>query len=215
MESKNFYEKIKQHCLKTKTIDVDIKFIEFLLDENETIPENIYSDRLRLEEPETKPSNHTGLKEIPKLNKFLEETVSEFGACFLKLGAKAGMDMGNWVTELKCCSLEDVCIMLKYSDRLSDEAEQILKNNSSLLETHNQKNRVKLVFKKHYDLELSREFRVFVQNKNIKGICQRNINVCFPFLKAEVPKYEKIIIEFFEKNKNSISLENCKLYKIL
>ena len=117
--------------------------------------------------------------------------------------------MRSWVPQLECKTLEDVMIILKYSNRLSDQYETLLKQDSELDPMNVKKGKVCLTFKKYYDLKLSHEFRVLIVDKMIKGITQRNIQVYYPFLEKEKNTFEEIIRQFVTSIVNNIPLKEC------
>lgn len=128
-----------------------------------------------------------------------------------KLNWSAPKD-ATWISatnSLECKTANDVYLLLKSSDfvthdlqhaydgtvddTLSDPtSEQTASETPSDTGFH-------LVLRKYFQLNPSLEFRCFVRNRQLLGICQRDLNH-FDFLVALCPKLQDLIVAFFEKH---------------
>ena len=95
----------------------------------------------------------------------IEKEYTEKGA-FIKFNGKAPVD-GTWLNnDLCCCSADMIFELLKASRRVVEA----MKPSGNVL-----------MLRKHYDLVHENEFRVFVYEKRLVGICQRDCSKHFNF----------------------------------
>lgn len=104
---------------------------------------------------------------------------------------------------MKYQTFEHVLLALQLSDIFRD-----------WIETWSGK-KVTLIFKKFYKLNKSLEFRLFVKEGKLRGICQRNLENRFEFLKGFYEERGKeAILRFFEEVNPLISLADCSLKRL-
>lgn len=145
---------------------------------------------------------------FPQLNQQIQSALDTLGPCLPKLNWSAPRDV-SWLNQstLKCNTVGDVYLLLKSSDFCMFDLEHALDD----IELHtgddhdvgsdNIKNDVKLdyelVLRKWSNLHASMEFRCFVSNHGLVGICQRNHTEHYPHLPRESLKIKNLIMDFF------------------
>ena len=111
------------------------------------------------------------------------------------------MAVGN---SLRCCTPDEVFLLLKSSDRAAHDLEDALANCSSSSDTsqndddddvHHQH---VLALRKWYDLKPGREFRCFVVDSILVGISQRDVSRKYEELDAELSSIQRRIERFYE-----------------
>jgi len=55
-----------------------------------------------------------------------------------------------------------------------------------------------------YKLDLRNEFRIFIVNSEIKGICQKHLNYYFNYSEDELEEIKEAISNFYEENRNNL-----------
>ncbi|XP_063994534.1 translation initiation factor eIF2 assembly protein-like [Diachasmimorpha longicaudata] len=151
------------------------------------------------EEAEVQPS-------FPEFSKQIQEVIDEFGAVFVKANWRTPLD-ATWVAPtktLKCTSLEEVYLLLKSSDRISGDI-----NTVKQLSCESGGLKCCLVLKRWRDINPSSEFRCFVVNRQLMGICQRDSSQFHPYIETDKYNIQRDITSLFnEKIKDKFKLDN-------
>lgn len=109
---------------------------------------------------------------------------------------------------LRCCNLEQIVLLLKSSDVCMDALAQQIEISSATGRTF----APCLALRKWMNMERSMEFRCFVRNRAIIGVCQRD-RTFYRFLLEQRGSIRKRISEFYEKNiREKFSLSDCTLH---
>ncbi|XP_001599958.1 cell division cycle protein 123 homolog [Nasonia vitripennis] len=143
---------------------------------------------------------------FPDFSRQIQEVIDDFGAVFVKSNWSTPSD-ATWVAAtktLKCNSLEDVYLLLKSSDRISHDL-------SSIKNSNNKDSPLTpcLVLKRWRDIDPCTEFRCFVVNKELVGICQRDISQYYRHIENEKYDIQRDIKSLFmEKIKDKFSVDN-------
>ncbi|XP_015517638.1 translation initiation factor eIF2 assembly protein isoform X2 [Neodiprion pinetum] len=121
----------------------------------------------------------------PMFSNQIKDVLNEFGAVFVKLNWSAPLDAA-WVAPtktLRCTTLEEIYLLLKSSDRL-------VKDLNQLQSLKDKKVNVPpcLVLKKWREINPCAEFRCFVINGELVGICQRDLSQYYLYIETE--KYD-------------------------
>jgi hypothetical protein len=104
-----------------------------------------------------------------------------------------------------------VFLLLKSSDFIVHDLAHSYDHCSDKHEIYQNEMEYELVLRKWYDLAPSMEFRCFVRNRNLVGICQRDYTNYYEFLGSIVDEIEKAIVEFYDANvKESFPDPDCK-----
>ncbi|KAI5289671.1 hypothetical protein KEM54_003461 [Ascosphaera aggregata] len=146
------------------------------------------------------------------------DTIEELGGRVTpKLNWSAPKD-ATWMSatnDLECRSANDVYLLLKSSDFITHDLDHALddtvkdpdpenphgkgKNKEQLSGSTTEKVPHVLVLRKYFNLNPSVEFRVFVRDRNIVCLCQRDLNY-FDFLFPLQDELRRKIQEFFEQH---------------
>ncbi|XP_043465031.1 cell division cycle protein 123 homolog [Leptopilina heterotoma] len=151
-------------------------------------------------EPENTPPN------FPEFSQKIQQAIDEFKAVFIKSNWSTPSD-ATWVTptkSLKCTSLEDVYLLLKSSDRISRDL-------SKLRSCSDNKNPLNfcLVLKRWNEINPCTEFRCFVIENELVGICQRDVSQYYRHIESEKYNIQKDITTLFnERIKDRFKLQN-------
>jgi len=144
--------------------------------------------------------------EFPELEEAITNAIKSCGGyVFPKLNWSSPKD-ASWMTvsgNLKCQTPYDIFLLLKSSDFINYDLEQIAayeqKTNTAVDPTIPTNSSGTLVLRKWYDLQQSMEFRCFVYNHKLVGISQRDHTNFYSFLAADdtKQKIQRAIEEFF------------------
>lgn len=132
------------------------------------------------------------------------------GEVMVKLNWSCPLD-AVWMNAgtLKCRNASEVYLLLKSSDRIMFDLEHmydLCKLDSNADETTSasnaslglDKDKVTLVLRKWANLNPAMEFRVFVYDKHIVGICQRDCTTYYDFLEEKLDELQDLIYAFFD-----------------
>lgn len=109
-----------------------------------------------------------------------------------------------WVTTtgtLKCTNADEVFLLLKCSSRIAYDLgdwKEVCFNATPQYNLQEKQPKLQLILRKWKDVRQNMEFRVFVQNNDIVGICQRDPTVFHDYKKEDVKRVERRIDRFFE-----------------
>ncbi|KAJ3716977.1 D123-domain-containing protein [Lentinula raphanica] len=138
--------------------------------------------------------------EFPELDKNIRAVVREYGAVFPKLNFSSPKD-ASWIlpasSPLKCVSPADVYLLLKSSDFIShDLSRSMVFDGCDFAESDLYD--LELVLRKWYPIDRSREFRCFVRDNVLLGICQRDTNY-YDFLNQSETRSKVLqtVVEFW------------------
>lgn len=185
------------------------------------------------EEDSEEEEEEEEIPEFPELQQQLQTILEKYNnECFVKLNWSAPTDAVFMLlnNSPKCTSVHDIFLLLKSSNRVifdleemfkdchlaekitNDEDENDIENLASSTTTSPSFDPV-LVVKKWANLNPSQEFRVFVFKEEIVGICQRECTTYFDFLSTQKKSIEEDILKFYEEkiaNRFNHYLKNCK-----
>lgn len=158
--------------------------------------DNEYSDWEDDESQECSP-----VEAFQELHDGISSAVAEFGAVMVKFNWLAPKD-ARWIlinNEMKCRSVNDVYLILNASDHIAHDIDYALSEAENHEELHKHDTsglEYELVVKKWMDMNPALEFRVFVSNKRIIGISQRDLNH-YNYLEALRPDIQRAIAKFW------------------
>lgn len=147
---------------------------------------------------------------FPEFDKAVKTAIAELGgAVFVKLNWSAPKD-ASWIglnNSLKCTTPADIYLLLKSSDFVTHDLTQPFKNCNDASTPPEVK--YHLVLRQWRDVNPSTEFRCFVFDRNIIGVCQRDGNNCYAHIKQEFKDIVRDIQSFYkEKIKRYFPLRN-------
>lgn len=101
---------------------------------------------------------------------------------------------------MECASANDIYLLLKSSDFITHDLEHAFDDTDSASATHLTQENIPyvLVLRKWFIVNASCEFRCFVRDKRVIGICQRDLNH-FEFLFPLVDKLRRTILEYYDE----------------
>jgi len=171
----NWSKFFTKNRIRSECIPLSHEFIQYLLQDGVHIPEHLFTI--------TKPSNTAIIEEIVEDPTFFPDIISKIqdaidtlgGDVFPKLNWSSPRDAA-WVTHdrtIKCSYVRDILILLKSSKCVANDFTKL-----PLLSCDNPHPDVDkvhhLVLKKWSKLYPAREFRIFVRNKHIVAVSQRD-----------------------------------------
>jgi hypothetical protein len=135
---------------------------------------------------------------FPQLRSQIDECISDLGGfVFPKLNWSSPKD-ATWISldsTLKCENMNDILLLLKASDFISHDLNYPYEN--AVDGSYHNADQYFLVLRKWCNLFPSMEFRVFVKNKTIVGICQRDIYNYYDFLNDQSQELKEKIMDFY------------------
>lgn len=120
----------------------------------------------------------------------IKEIFIEYQSVFVKLNFSAATDSQFLVHEMRCINLFDILTLIKGSNRLTDNVSIYQQNKNSELF---------LIVKPWYKMNQRNEFRLFISDRELKGVCQRYLNFYFDYSEQELEEIEEAIHLFIEK----------------
>mmetsp|Transcript_12305 Transcript_12305/g.20028 ORF Transcript_12305/g.20028 Transcript_12305/m.20028 type:complete len:266 (+) Transcript_12305:59-856(+) len=204
-----------KRLMKSRFIGVDVDFLSYLLADGLILPKGTHihgvgGDQLSDDEEVTE-TVETATEEapapaFPALVESISQSIAELGGkVFAKLNWASAQD-AVWVNggTAACHTAGDVCLMLKASDKISAMAETLLASGGDTPAPS-------LALVKWANLYPSMEFRCFVKNKKLVGLCQRNCSTHFEFLAGEMAWVEDVVVEVFHSAvRDAFPLPSCK-----
>ncbi|GIX76118.1 cell division cycle protein 123 homolog [Caerostris extrusa] len=222
----NWYKDFRKLTIKSIILPLPEDFVQFLLKDGLFLPKNSGFENSRPadnndsgseDEEETDwddnddDNSHESEYIINLFPQFLEldEKIKDAidtldGAVFPKLNWSCPRD-SYWIGmngSLRCTTLSDVYLLLKSSDFIvHDLTERFLKCDDFMEnESDLKKEPFYLVLRRWTSIETSCEFRCFVFNKTLIGICQREFKTFYEHFNKEKNDIVKDIMVFFQRH---------------
>eukprot|EP01031_Cornospumella_fuschlensis_P040993 gene40993-50003_t len=209
-----WYDLFKHVSIKSKVIPLPEEFFQYLSEDGVflPLPSHLDHDHLSDEDDadvqETKStSSEPNVKyRFPEVEAAIADALEQFGrSVFVKTNWSAPLDAA-WMNagSMKCVTVNEVFLLIKSSDRVLFDVEKMY----DLVHepTKRRPDVLHLVIRKWANLHPSMEFRAFVYNRELVGVCQRNCHTFFPFLPAEADAYARQISDFFHNEIREKSL---------
>ena len=196
-----WYSQFKNNSIKSEIIPLSHEFVNHLVhDDGIVVPDN-YDDEYT----------------YYSLYKQIKSTIDAFGGeVSVKFNWSVPLDavsMNGYT--LKCLSYNDIYVLLKSSDRIIYDVENIFDQyNNSVNDDSLKINSVPsdgyfLILRKWANLIPSMEFRIFVYNNTVVGISQRDPSVFYESLSSERCIIEDTLLDFYEsKIHNQFGITN-------
>jgi hypothetical protein len=150
------------------------------------------------EGPDADPSHA-----FPEIHQQIKDTINELGGVVApKLNWSAPKD-ATWISmkknSMECSAANDIYLLLKSSDFITHDLEHAFDDTDPSTDTEITQESIKyvLVLRKWFKVNPSCEFRCFVRERRVIGICQRDLNH-FAFLFAMVDKLRDTIMNYFD-----------------
>lgn len=138
---------------------------------------------------------------FPEFSKQIQDVIDEYGTVFIKSNWSSPSD-ATWIAPtktLKCETLEEIYLLLKSSDRIATDLQNI-RNHSGSQNAQNQfQLEPCLVLKQWYDINPCTEFRCFVMDNELVGISQRDISQYHSYNESEKYNIQTDIRSLFQE----------------
>lgn len=203
----NWYHLFKDHSVESVTVPVDENVVNYLLEDSTLVlPEEVChtsserwseheGDSLDLDDAD-ETSSEIKQPSFPSFSKALKDGINELGGeVFIKMNWSAPRDAA-WITStksLKCTSIEDIYLLLKSSDIISEDLTYIIHRLFKKDNCH-------IVLKKWQEIEPANEFRCFVCKQQLIAISQRDYKVHYGYLAQAKYQIMEEISTYFKEN---------------
>ncbi|XP_046406451.1 cell division cycle protein 123 homolog [Ischnura elegans] len=193
----SWYNRFKGDVHDSSIVHVPANVLSYLLSDVMVLPKNCSITRQRKEIPACYDAEEELEEpEFPDFNEKLKEAIQGLGGkVFVKLNWSAPKD-ASWITSTRslCCSdPADIYLLLKSSSYISDDL-------SVLKEVSETSGDVPccLVLKKWIEIHPGTEYRCFVVDKNLVGVCQRDTTSYFKYIGDNKDSILELIINYFQ-----------------
>ena len=150
------------------------------------------------EDPNSDPSHA-----FPEIHQQIKDTINELGGFVApKLNWSAPKD-ATWIAmkknSMECATANDIYLLLKSSDFITHDLEHVFNDTDPNTDAEITQENIKyfLVLRKWFRVNPSCEFRCFVRERKVVGICQRDLNH-FAFLFPMVDRLRNTILTYFD-----------------
>ena len=216
----NWYPMFERNTIKSRIIELSQDFIDYLKEDGVILPSSIEvplgtEDQLSDDEDVSEVRDgEAEMKErdFTSIEVEMQSAITSLkGEVFLKLNWSAPID-ASWMVggSVKCKSLYDIYLLLKASDRVMFDLEKMFEECES---TEPPSFPYTLVIRKWANLLPSMEFRLFIFQKQLVGICQRKCDTYYSFLSIEQEQERllELMVQFYRNTiQNSFALDSCK-----
>jgi hypothetical protein len=168
-----WYPLLQKHSIKSVVLELDEAFISYLKEDGIRLPDTMNNylgkDELSDDEDLVPVKEESGSKHhFPLLDSQIKEALEQFDReVFVKMNWSAPRD-AVWMNNgsLKCRSLPDIYLLLKSSDRILYDLENMYEKCS---QTKKAPEKPTLIIRKWANLTPSMEFRLFVKDHKLIG----------------------------------------------
>ncbi|KAF7926276.1 uncharacterized protein EAE98_006571 [Botrytis deweyae] len=206
----NWHAKYRSSTLKSRIIPLTSEFLSYLREDGIVLPSEIAT----FPPPETYNNNSTSdgwdedtdtgpdpSEKFSEIHKQIQETIAELGGSVVpKLNWSAPKD-ATWISlkqnSMECNTPNDIYLLLKSSDFITHDLEHAFDGCAEDPSITKENTQYVLVLRKWFKVNPSCEFRCFVRDRRIIGICQRDLNY-FDFLFPLIPTLREVIQEYFD-----------------
>ena len=219
-EFHQWYSTFMKITMKSEVISLPSTFIQYLNEDGVVLPksannniEDQLSDDEDLKEVESAIENEA--PDFPDLINDINEAIKKLdGEVFIKLNWSAPID-ATWINNgsMKCYNVSDIILLLKSSDRILFDLEHMFDlcddniddsntNDTVFNKSSNYNENTILVIRKWANLNPSMEFRIFIVNRNLIGMCQRDTTTYYEFLPNDKDEIQDLLYDFFDLHIN-------------
>ncbi|KAG0648486.1 Cell division cycle [Hyphodiscus hymeniophilus] len=198
----------RSSALRSRIIPLSPAFLSYLREDGivlpsspHDVPSNPYNNTSTSdgwdEDPDPDPS-----LQFPETHQQIQDTISELGGLVApKLNWSSPKD-ATWISmtknSMECATPNDIYLLLKSSDFITHDLEHAFDDCAEDEQLKQDDIQYVLVLRKWFKANPSCEFRCFVRERKVVGICQRDLNH-FDFLFSLQGKLQEVILQYFEK----------------
>jgi hypothetical protein len=202
------FSRYRHSTLKSRIIPLSPAFLSYLREDGIVLPSSpntstpeTYNNTLISdgwdEDPDPDPS-----LQFSEIHQQIQDTISELGGLVApKLNWSSPKD-ATWISmtknSMECATPNDIYLLLKSSDFITHDLEHAFDDCAEDETIRPGDIKYVLVLRKWFKVNPSCEFRCFVRERRVVGICQRDLNH-FEFLFPLRDKLQEAILQYFEK----------------
>ncbi|QLG73403.1 hypothetical protein HG535_0E04870 [Zygotorulaspora mrakii] len=137
------------------------------------------------------------LVDFSAIHNQIRDIIAEIGPVTPKLNWSAPRD-ATWIlptNTMKCSEANEIYLLLNASNYIMHDLQYALSECSDV--KHGERPQYELVLRKWFDINPALEFRVFIKERQIICISQRDLNH-YPFIETDSKDFKRIIEEFVE-----------------
>jgi len=194
--------------LKSRIIPLPSSFLSYLREDGIILPSDPSENTFPPPETYTDTSISTDWDDTPIPNPFpdlhnqIKSTILELGGLVApKLNWSSPKD-ATWISmkknSMECATPNDIYLLLKSSDFVTHDLEHAFDDTEDSESVRQEDIKYVLVLRKWFKVNPSCEFRCFVRDRRVIGICQRDLNH-FAFLFPLKDQLRNEILDYFEK----------------
>ncbi|PMD43029.1 D123-domain-containing protein [Hyaloscypha variabilis F] len=205
-----WHPKYRSSALKSRIIPLTPPFLSYLREDGIILPSetptfptpSTYNASTSSTPWDDDPDPDPSLA-FPSIHQSIKDTIHELGGLVApKLNWSAPKD-ATWISmkknSMECATPNDIYLLLKSSDFVTHDLEHAFDGCDADSETELTKDfKYVLVLRKWFKVNPSCEFRCFVRERRVVGICQRDLNY-FEFLFPMKEQLRDVILAYFEK----------------
>ncbi|KAE8450159.1 hypothetical protein EG329_006940 [Mollisiaceae sp. DMI_Dod_QoI] len=203
-----WHPKYRSSTLKSRIIPLTPAFLSYIREDGIVLPPETstfappptYNDNSTSdgwdEDPDPDPS-----LQFPEIHQQIKDTIAELGGLIApKLNWSAPKD-ATWISmkknSMECTTPNDIYLLLKSSDFVTHDLEHAFDDCADDETMTKEDINYVLVLRKWFKVNPSCEFRCFVRERRVVGICQRDLNH-FDFLFPMKEQMRDTIVTYFE-----------------
>eukprot|EP00850_Spirogloea_muscicola_P004203 SM000018S03568 [mRNA] locus=s18:36257:41918:- [translate_table: standard] len=211
----NWYPSFRSLSFRSEIVSLPEAFVSYLLEDGVFLPghSEAIPSKPRQEQWEAHTDDYKVLRdeedtsaepEVPIFADLCDQLRAAIhrlgGAVVPKLNWSCPKDT-TWISpsgSLKCTNPDEVILLLKSSDTLVHDLCHAFEACEDA--SRERPDEVVLVLRKWYDLHPGMEFRCFVQDHHLLGVCQRDVASHYPVLLQKRETLRANLLQFFEKH---------------
>lgn len=209
----SWYDKFKKCTIKSIVLPMTPEVLAYMQDNGTLVlpegsqPEPTYKRNEEEEEEDDWDHCETSgcVVEGPKFEEYnnkLKEAIKKLGgSVFPKLNWSSPKD-ASWIAlnnSLRCCTPGDVYLLLKSSTFVTHDLTSPFKDCDDVNEADTHLDYY-LVLRRWMEINPAHEFRCFVRNKELVGMCQRDVSQSYSCIAADQANIRSDIISFWKEN---------------
>jgi hypothetical protein len=205
------FRRYRSSALKSKIIPLSAPFLNYLREdgivlppsETPTFPRRSTNANTSTSEGWDEDTDMDPSHAFPEVHQQIKDAINELGGLVApKLNWSAPKD-ATWISmtknSMECATANDIYLLLKSSDFITHDLEHAFDDTDPNTDIDITRDSIKyaLVLRKWFKVNPSCEFRCFVRERRVVGICQRDLNH-FAFLFPMVDKLRDAILTYFD-----------------